>query len=468
VGALELEDIQGVVLRQYLMPTLRHFLLKVRNPAAARALLGRLVSGDEDDAPQISTAAEPASAAAYRLHLGITWPGLVALGVRDLVPGLSFKSFPAFQAGAAARAAMLGDVGPSAPEHWVGGFGSGDDHVLVTLYTDDRQVREEYSARLDALFSVGCAFEELWRMDGEALTELRNGSAQYVGKVHFGYVDGISQPTIIGGPEAPLADHQQPCVPWLFVLLDEALSYYVPDPPELGRNGSFVAFRVSRQDVVGFEEFLQSHRDVIDPELLAAKICGRWRNGVPLALSPETDSPPEGIAPERLNDFEYVNPDGSGDPSGLRTPIGAHVRRVNPRGQPIKGQGRPGGSNNDHRMVRRGLPYGPPYVPGEPYDGIERGLLGYFINASIDNQFEFVVREWLNDNEFVGSTRLDPHARGVLTGTNNPPDSVFEAPQPSGPPLRITGFGSFVTTRATAYCFLPSLTAMRFIARLGS
>ena len=58
-----------------------------------------------------------------------------------------------------------------------------------------------------------------------------------------------------------------------------------------------MAFRVSQQDVVGFEEFLQSHRDVIDPELLAAKVCGRWRNGVPLALSPETDSPPGGIAP---------------------------------------------------------------------------------------------------------------------------------------------------------------------------
>jgi deferrochelatase/peroxidase EfeB len=69
--------------------------------------------------------------------------------------------------------------------------------------------------------------------------------------VHFGYTDGISQPTVIGDPETPPADHQQPWEPWLFVLLDEALSYYVPDPPELGRTGSFVAFRVLRQDVVG-------------------------------------------------------------------------------------------------------------------------------------------------------------------------------------------------------------------------
>jgi hypothetical protein len=33
--------------------------------------------------------------------------------------------------------------------------------------------------------------------------------------------------------------------------------------------------------------------------------------------------------------------------------------------------------------------------------------------------------------------------------------------------LKITGFSSFVTTRAAAYCFLPSVTALKFIARLS-
>ena len=36
----------------------RHFLLTVGDPATARKLLGRLVSGDETDAPQITTAEE--------------------------------------------------------------------------------------------------------------------------------------------------------------------------------------------------------------------------------------------------------------------------------------------------------------------------------------------------------------------------------------------------------------------------
>ena len=53
---LDLEDIQGIILRGYRMPIVRHFLLKVDVPAEARKLLGRLVSGDETDAPQITTA----------------------------------------------------------------------------------------------------------------------------------------------------------------------------------------------------------------------------------------------------------------------------------------------------------------------------------------------------------------------------------------------------------------------------
>jgi deferrochelatase/peroxidase EfeB len=56
-----------------------------------------------------------------------------------------------------------------------------------------------------------------------------------------------------------------------------------------------------------------------------------------------------------------------------------------------RGQGESGGSNNAHRLIRRGLPYGPNYDPSQPYDGIERGLLGYFINSSIENQHEFVL-----------------------------------------------------------------------------
>ena len=161
------------------------------------------------------------------------------------------------------------------------------------------------------------------------------------------------------------------------MLSEDAGNYQLPNPQALWRNGSFGVFKMMSQDVVGFENFLQSNKDRIDPELLAAKLLGRWRNGVPLSLSPDTDSPPGGVSADDFNNFEYVNSDGSGDPRGLRCPVGAHIRRCNPRGQPVAGQGHPGGSNNSHRLIRRGMPYGPKYDPSVPYEGIERGLLGF-------------------------------------------------------------------------------------------
>src|SRR5450631_2654955 len=147
---LDLGDIQGFILRGYRMPMVRHFLLKVLDPAAARKLIGRFVTGDEADAPQITTAEDwhvgfepgpgddpadvPRRKPDYCLNLGITWPGLVALEIGDRVPTLSFKSFGAFVAGAAGRAKLVGDTGESDPQHWIGGFGAGSDHVLITLH----------------------------------------------------------------------------------------------------------------------------------------------------------------------------------------------------------------------------------------------------------------------------------------------------------------------------------------------
>jgi len=55
-STLDLGDIQGFILRGYRMPMVRHFLLRVGVPAEARKLLGRFVSGEESDAPQITTA----------------------------------------------------------------------------------------------------------------------------------------------------------------------------------------------------------------------------------------------------------------------------------------------------------------------------------------------------------------------------------------------------------------------------
>ncbi len=114
-GSLKLEDIQGFILRGYRMPMVRHFLLQVGVAAEARKMLGRLVSSNESDAPQVTTArdwhvgfaAGPADDASelprckpdYCLNFGVTWAGMLALELRELLPTLAFKSFGAFVEG---------------------------------------------------------------------------------------------------------------------------------------------------------------------------------------------------------------------------------------------------------------------------------------------------------------------------------------------------------------------------------
>jgi hypothetical protein len=189
-SALDLADIQGFILRGYRMPMARHFLLTVGIPAQARRQLGRLVSGDESDTPQITAAVDwhvgfepgpgdnptdaPRRKPDYCLNIGITWPGLVALEIKERAPTLSLKSFGAFIEGAAQRAELVGDTGASSPQHWIGGFGKGHDHVLVTLHAIGPEAMKSYSDRLCAWFADGNAFQEIWRQDGMVLMEIQN------------------------------------------------------------------------------------------------------------------------------------------------------------------------------------------------------------------------------------------------------------------------------------------------------
>jgi hypothetical protein len=55
-----------------------------------------------------------------------------------------------------------------------------------------------------------------------------------------------------------------------------------------------------------------------------------------------------------------------------------------------------------------------------------------------------------------------------MIGTQDPAESIFVIPQANGAPaIKVTGFSTFVKTKAAAYCFLPSITAIKFIAQLG-
>jgi deferrochelatase/peroxidase EfeB len=463
-------DVQGNIVRGYRKPRVRHLVLEVADRNAARRWLAACTSGTDHTVPQITSEKPWTAKPDTCFNIGLTYAGLQALGT----PAASLATFPTeFTQGMSLRAVKLGDVGPSAPENWPAPFNEpGRVHLVATIYADE-------IAQLDSVQKRALADGKALRLLG--VREGWNFAGDYV---HFGYRDNLTQPRFeeVHDPER-YADGQ-PMAPLGTVLLGyptnfEGLLWRVPQPEPLGRNGTFNAFRVLAQDVVGFETYLDTAatellghpnvNDLLPPggeaaigeglsrhaalrEIIAANMCGRWRNGVPLALYPDTPNPPPPV--ERTN-FDYVGASGC--------PYGAHVRRANPRGGQIVQRV----ANNSRRLVRRGMPYGPAYDRAKPDDPAkpepERGLLGNFIGANLGAQFEAMSCDWLNlslqDPRITGSN--DP-----LLGANEPETSWFDLPLKSGATIRLRGLPRFVQTRGGAYTFLPSLSAIRFLGSL--
>lgn len=460
---VELHQLQGNILRGYgrSYRAVRHLVLRVVDPRAAREALATMVDGDRST-PDITRADRSAKDVGFRwcLNVGFTWRGLAALGL----PASSLHTFPPeFREGMVARAARLGDVGTSAPEHWIAGLADAANvHLIVTVHgqtTSDvtgisAHVLAAQAGRAFAFVAAGAA-----PLDGETFT-----GDEAERRVHFGYRDGISQPrfeTIHDDASVP----GRPFTPLGAVLLGHpapipGIEWGVPAPADqLGRDGTFNAFRVLGQDVVGFETFLHTTADRLgcSAEEVAAKMCGRWRNGAPLALAPtETDA--EAFDQADINRFGYLESDAD----GTRCPIGSHIRRTNPRDAHIVQR-----STNDVRaVVRRGMPFGPPYIPGAAEaPGIRRGLLGNFVCASLATQFEGMQADWLN----LGLQ--DPRVTGTndpLVGANDETTSVVEWSTAAGERVEIRGLPRFVHTLGGAYCFVPTIRAVRWIASGGS
>ena len=465
---LPLDDIQGFVLRTYAMPALRVFALKVEHPSAAGRVLTALTA-DPSVLTPVTTGPPPATPALPRITSAVTWTtkpdacvnigfthaGLAAMGLS----GDQLASFPEdFVQGPVQRAARVGDVGDSAPEHWKGQLAGPDVHALVFVYAQSEDALNATSHALRVQFADGPAFSEVSVHDARGLP----GSV-----AHFGYRDGFAQPSIEGGPPLPLPDVLPPAPAGEFLLGYKSqwndFTYPVPQPDALGRNGSFVAFRVLAQDCDGFERFLsRAASDTgLDRELIAAKLVGRWRNGVPLALSP--NAPDANLPEDKYNSFDYAaNPtlsDVVSDPRGERCPIGAHIRRMNPRNSTVAGSG-----GLKRRIVRRGLPFGPLYDPTTPDDGIERGLLGLFIGVSLKDQFEFLMGDWANKGLFAPGLH---GTKDPVIGDNSSSDATFLL-RMNGRTVELAGLSRFVTCRGAAYAFLPSVTGLRQLASIAA
>jgi len=481
---LRLDNVQGNILRGYRsnLCHVRHLILEVTERSSARRFLGAAVSGGTAEVPRITCATgwgtlKPETC----FNIGITFAGMRALGT----PEAMLATFPTeYVDGMAKRALKLGDFGDSAPANWSAPFDRTDRvHLIATAYAQQPEQLDQIKAEVAKAFHVIDFRDGRTRNDANVLGPAFRGDGSPNNRSFFGHADGISQPRfkIDGYPDI---NSSQPTSPLGTVLLGydtplEGIRFRVPMSEELGKDGSFNAFRILAQDCWAFENYLTEAADAllelervkgpqvlpaggekaIRPglsrvgalrEVVAAQMCGRWRNGTPVDTSPFHPLPTDDLTSATLNDFTY---------SGETTcPAGAHIRRVNPRDGKIVQRA----ANHTRRLVRRSMPYGPDFDAANP-DDAPRGLLGNFIGASIGAQFEAVMCDWLNLGLHDPSItrRNDP-----LIGANTPETSVFDLRLMEGTPYRLRGFPRFVRTKGGAYTFLPSLRAIRFLAEL--
>jgi Dyp-type peroxidase family len=457
---VEVDDVQGLVARGYAdLKSATYILLRVESAASARAWLATLL--------QHVTPA-PARPADTALNVAFTAMGLSALGLPADIVGQFSNQFTAGMT-TPHRRRMFGDIGPSAPETWGwGGPATPVPHLLLLLFARDAEGLEQ---RYTSLSSTYSGVSEIHKLD--ACTDLD-------GKEHFGFADGISQPTIEGlSSRTDTPPNTVRAGEFLLGYLNEYGQYTDrplldrgADPAgilaadvqgsgkvDLGRNGTYLVFRQLAQDVRGFWRYVASiAEDPAQRTWLAAHMVGRWPGGAPVTLSPDADDPSLATA----NDFTYQYADAF----GLSCPIGAHVRRAHPRDSldPAPGTARSVELDKRHRLLRRGREYGPPVLAESRYDepppdDPERGLYFVCLGASIGRQFEFVQHSWVNNPKFDELyDEPDPLVGYHPPGANNfsiPADPVR---------LRLRNLPPFVTTRGGAYFFLPSLKALRYLA----
>jgi Dyp-type peroxidase family len=288
---------------------------------------------------------------------------------------------------------------------------------------------------------------------------------------HFGYADGFAQPAVEGvsdekarGGGVPEAEGRwRPLAAGEFVLGYEDEDsrvdpeHRLPTAPAtpLGRNGTYMVWRKLHQDVALYRRALAEAAPLYedgDEELLAAKVVGRWRNGTPLVRSPNAPQAGFHAAVAGANDFRYA----AEDPAGRRCPIGAHIRRANPRDS----LGFEGRLTFRHRMIRRGMPYGPPLPDGVTEDdGRERGLVFVSFQASISRQFESVQIQWLDDGNVFGLGDDRDFLLGDVSAT-----AAGKMTIEGDPPFFLAGQRAFVVTRGGEYLFVPGMAALRALA----
>jgi Dyp-type peroxidase family len=275
--------------------------------------------------------------------------------------------------------------------------------------------------------------------------------------------------------------------------------------PSWAEDGSFLVFRRLRQDVFGFHQFLnQSGAGAsVDPDLIGSRLVGRWQSGAPVLRAPNGDNQALGDNDCANNNFEFFGPSDTpppdmknrladtceapgkflpspGDRNGAVCPFVGHVRKAYPRnditpagaGTSADPETQSKASESDtqtHRMLRRGIPFGEvsrstPRAPFE--DQVDRGLIFVSYQTSIEDQFEFVTQNWVNNPNFaasgtgedliIGLKNTGPRVATINVGTNG-----------ASSPLTLSAPKHWVLPTGGGYFFSPSIKALGQFAGQG-
>lgn len=282
---------------------------------------------------------------------------------------------PAFRAGMRAAAQRLDDPPPS---HWDSGWQQEPHALLLLAHSEWPRLQRELERITGTLDGVA-----EWSVEeGHAhQRKHRDGKLPaYRFVEHFGFADGRSQPLFFA--EELAEDREEspdgvydPSAPLSLLLEKDPLG-------GLHGYGSYLVYRKLEQDVQGFHralrELAETHPDARgDAARAGALMVGRYPDGSPLPMG-------DGGHGE-VNGFDFRD-----DAQGRRCPFSAHIRRINPRDA----------ASQAHRIVRRGMTYGP--VP-EPFDVLARkplealpsggvGLHFLCFQSRIGEQFEHLQR----------------------------------------------------------------------------
>ncbi|KAF7335654.1 DyP-type peroxidase [Mycena venus] len=377
------------------------------------------------------------------LNIAFSQTGLIALNITGPANDLNDT---VFTNGQVADASNLGDPNTT---NWVPEFVGTNIHGVMLLASDTEASINTTLADLQS--KLGNSITEIYSLRGAMRPNENKGHE------HFGFLDGISNPTV-GGFQDPLPG--QALVPTGEILVGETGDNVTR--PEWAKDGSFLVFRQLKQLVPEFNKFLADN-PINEPgltpeqgsELLGARMIGRWKSGAPIFLTPKFDDPDLGKDKFRNNDFTFAEPgQNSSDPTDQsKCPFSAHIRKTRPRADLSVGE------NTTHHIVRAGIPYGPEVADDESSSNtteIERGLAFVAYQSNITAGFQFLQHSWANNQKFVHSgVGFDPII-GANAGAQRPVNGL----DPTNTTRNFTLTIDFVVSRGGEYFFSPSISAI--------